>query len=258
MSISAEDLLLEISRCPNVTSIMGGNRHHPCADIVNSQGVKEIDDFQVPEPWNGDIRTAKLLYLSSNPSISGVEEYPRWNSQDSKISDFFHHRFGGGHKLWVKDGKYALSNDGSYLPATAYWSEIVNRSSELFGRAASPGIDYTLTEIVHCKSRNMIGVESAINECAARYLLRVLEVSGANVIASIGKKVGDLLRTALGARGSDPIIGPRKIAGKQRLMLFLAAPASNKPRVISKILTPDQISLVRSYLEEGSALNSLA
>lgn len=253
MSENDDRLLYEIIRCTNVVSIIDGEASHPCADIVNSQGVARIGDFQVPEPWNGDIQGARLLYLSSNPSISEIEEYPQWNWQDGQINDFFHNRFGGGVKSWVSEGKYALAKDGSYLPATAYWSEIANRSSELFGRQVVPGIDYALTEIVHCKSRNMIGVESAINECGARWLLRVLQVSGASVIASIGKKVGDLLRQSLGVSENDLVVGPQEIAGKPRLVLFLAAPASNKPRVISKVLTPDQVELVRSYLGEGSA-----
>jgi len=250
MTSTADELLREISRCPNVLSIIAGNTRHPCAEIVLSQSVVDIEDFQVPEPWNGDIRLARLLYLSSNPSISDVEEYPVWKSHNTLIEDFFVHRFGGGLKPWVIEGKRALAKDGTYLRATPYWSEIANRSAELFGRAVTPGVDYALTEIVHCKSRSMIGVDSAITECGERYLSRVLQASEATVVASIGSKAGDLLRKALHETGTESIIGPREIAGKKRLVLFLAAPGSSKPRIISRVLTPEEAQLVGDHLSD--------
>ena len=30
---------------------------------------------QIPEPWNGDIESSKILILSSNPSYDAAEEY---------------------------------------------------------------------------------------------------------------------------------------------------------------------------------------
>lgn len=246
------ELLAEIVQCPNITSVLACNLHNPCEKVVRSQGVSNLDYFQVPEPWNGDIVQAPLLYLSSNPSVSDVEEYPAWSSSDELIHDFFVHRFGGGIKAWVKSGKHGLARDGSYLPATAYWSEILNRSKELFGRDARPGKDYALTEIVHCKSRNMIGVASALDECSKRYLNKVLEISGADIIALIGKKVGDRFRSALKVSDDTKLVGPRSLAGRERLILFLAAPGSNKPRVINKVFTSDEIRLIRNTLERRS------
>ena len=52
--------------------------------------------LQVPEPWSGNLEHAPILFLSSNPSISTAELYPRWEWPDEEIADFFGRRFGGG------------------------------------------------------------------------------------------------------------------------------------------------------------------
>ena len=148
----------------------------------------------------------------------------------------------------MKDGKFGMSRDGSYLNATAYWSEIINRSNELFGRETEPGVDYALTEIVHCKSGNMIGVEAALEECGRRYLLRVLKVSGARVIAAVGQRAGQILRLALQIDEHINLVGPKLIADRERYVIFLAAPGSSKPRRIQRIFSKPEIELIRSVL----------
>ncbi|MFN8489582.1 MAG: hypothetical protein U0350_18505 [Caldilineaceae bacterium] len=253
MTISGTDLLLEIARCPNVIKILEGNKYHPCHEIVKSQEVKLIDDFQIPEPWNGNIETARLLYLSSNPSISDNDEkelYPTWNWPEERIQDFFNHRFGGSKEQWVKNGKYAKKQEGLYMERhQPYWTEMMNRSEELYGREVVPGLDYAFTEIVHCKSKNNCGVKVACNECTGRYLQRVLEISGASVIAVVGDKAKKGMSIILDRLEEQHFIQPQLIAGKERIILFLAAPNSNKPRKIEKVLPPAELSLVRSYLK---------
>lgn len=250
------DLLYEIARCPNVPLCMQkGAEDHPCYEIVNSQRVDDISDFQVPEPWNGAIEDAPLLYVSSNPTISQVEKYPRWDWPDELVEDFFARRFsgggrfGGGRQQWVKDGKACLRRDGTYAKPNRYWSEMLNRSSELFGRPVNPGEDYVLTEIVHCKSRALIGVGKAtVEECVGRYLDRVLEVSAARVIAAVGKKAGRVLQSVLGSGGQAGALARCRIAGRERVVLFLAAPGSSKLRKIHRVLSEPEIEMVRSLL----------
>ena len=58
---------------------------------------------------------------------------------------------------------------------------------ELLGREAQPGIDYALTEIVHCKSKHETGVREAEDFCANRYLKRVLSLSAAGILVVLGK-----------------------------------------------------------------------
>lgn len=246
------NLLREIVHCDNVEKcLFGQNEGHLCYSIVQSQGVVSLDNFQVPEPWNGNIVSAPILFLSSNPSISEIEDYPYWGWQDDLIEDFFTHRFGGGRKDWVRGGKYALRRDGSYLPATPFWSEVMNRATEILGRQANPGIDFAITEIVHCKSRSNIGVDNAIGECSNRYLLRVLGVSNSNILACIGKKVGSLVREAMRVKKDVRSIGPRVVADRERLVLFLNAPGSSEPRVLEKVFSHEEIGEIRSFVNNS-------
>lgn len=38
--------------------------------------------YQVPEPWNGDLEKADILFLSSNPGINVFEKFPRYIGRD--------------------------------------------------------------------------------------------------------------------------------------------------------------------------------
>jgi hypothetical protein len=87
-------LLLEIARCPHVRNcITNPDAVHPCSEIVRAQESKLLDHHQVPEPWLGNLATAPLLFISSNPSISSTEDYPRWSRSDDEILSYFNERF---------------------------------------------------------------------------------------------------------------------------------------------------------------------
>ena len=73
-----QDLLLQIARCPNVAHCLSGaGQSHPCSTIVNHQRTLGIHDPYVPVPWIGHIETAPILFLSSNPSVTGVDFAPK-------------------------------------------------------------------------------------------------------------------------------------------------------------------------------------
>ena len=94
------NLLIEISHCPIAKSIIENrSQENPCREIVLSQDIETISDFQLPEPWSGQISIAPLLFLSSNPSISLTEQYPLWSWSDEAITDYFIHRFGTGQRI---------------------------------------------------------------------------------------------------------------------------------------------------------------
>lgn len=72
-----EKLLEEITTCENIQKILNGNLDSDCKKcekIVNSQKCN-FEDFQLPEPWNGDLENCKILFISSNPSINR-KKYP--------------------------------------------------------------------------------------------------------------------------------------------------------------------------------------
>ena len=167
-------LLLEIARCPEAAHCFTHpTADHPCQKIIQVQGAGSLAELQVPEPWSGELEHALILFLSSNPSISTAEVYPRWKWPDEEIADFFGGRFGGGRRQWIKDGTKSLRPDGSYGKATAFWAAVRQRAMELWQGDVRPGVDYALTEIVHCKSKSEIGVAEARKRCVPRYLRRV-------------------------------------------------------------------------------------
>ena len=110
-------LLQEITHCPEAAHCFTHpTAAHPCQKIVQVQGAGSLAELQVPEPWSGDLEGAPVLFLSSNPSISTAEVYPRWEWADEEIADFFGGRFGDGRmgdnkkrrnegKVWYEAGK---------------------------------------------------------------------------------------------------------------------------------------------------------
>lgn len=88
-------LIEQITHCPEVDAVWQGEAGHPCRKIVLTQSTSS-EEFQVPEPWAGHLSQAPLLFISSNPSISDDEPYPRWSDPADERVDFFDNRFGPG------------------------------------------------------------------------------------------------------------------------------------------------------------------
>jgi hypothetical protein len=91
--------------------------------------------------------------------------YPNWDWSSTEVYDYFNNRFGGGDKNWIISGTKSLQIDGTYSRATRFWAEVKKRSIELLHRDVIPGLDYALTEIVHCKSRKQMGVKQSQKQC---------------------------------------------------------------------------------------------
>ena len=91
-----DELLLGIANCPNVARCLDQpGSGHACAKVVGAQ--RGFDGEHVlPEPWSGHLETAPILFVSSNPSISGGELAPRMGWSDEQMVDFYRYRFGDG------------------------------------------------------------------------------------------------------------------------------------------------------------------
>lgn len=237
------DLLIEIARCPNVTACLTNpSRAHSCADVVRSQKTTKVD-HQLPEPWSGDLEHAPILFVSSNPSIADESHdfYPRTGWSDAKIRDYFQNRFGGGRTTWVSAEAYR---------SVQYWAEVRGRASELLGRDARPGLDFALTEVVHCKSRNNVGVDSARDECSRRYLGRVLECSRARVIVVLGKHARTAVERHLCLQHLTNPVGPIRIGQVERYIAFLGQPGSSEARTFARCL-PDSLATLQTQLTDS-------
>jgi hypothetical protein len=247
-------LLLEIARCRNAEHCLA-NPHldHPCAQIVGSQRAS-YPDFQVPEPYSGDLH-APILFLGSNPSFAELEEYPRATWSDDEIADFFVHRFTGGRRPWVRDGLYILLRDGSHKANwVRYWAAIRQRAAELLGRPdVRPGIDYAMSEIVHCKSRGEVGVAAAAGECTERYLLRLVAESDASVIVSVGRFAAMTISRAFGIPEGKSVSGGLEIGRRQRHFTFLPHANARKARTFRDCLTDKELRLLQRTVKERDA-----
>jgi hypothetical protein len=241
---ATNDLLLEIARCPNFNSSEG----NPCKTIVQTQ-LEE--DYQVPEPWSGDLEHAPILFLSSNPSISVREKYPRSTWSDDEMIDFFSHRFGGGGiENWTKDGKYTLLECGGYKKTwVRYWASVRGRAAELLGRKdVQPGVDYTFSEVVHCKSHKEIGVSKALPECAGRYLKKVVTQSGAQVVVCFGRFAPVVVRQAFGISDNVNVSEPVNVGNRPRIFTFMPHPNARIVRSFAGCISPSELERLKSWL----------
>lgn len=82
----SQKLLCEVVRCRELSEATR-NAAHPCSEIVRFQD--RIDaDFQPPTPWVGRLSEAPILFIGSNPNISGREHYPIDTSGTSSDAGF--------------------------------------------------------------------------------------------------------------------------------------------------------------------------
>lgn len=193
---STEELLLSVARCTEITRAVE-DPVHPCHKVVSVQNQSSLRGFQLPEPWNGSIDQAPLLFVSSNPSYAPHEMYPNGDEQDwpdDLVVDFFINRFGGGQREWIRNGNRAQRIDGTYPGRTVFWPRTKSIAADLFGRNVIAGKDYAITEVVHCKSLNATGVSEAGRHCMTLHLGRVLSIAPANVIVVFGDKAKPISR----------------------------------------------------------------
>ena len=165
-------LLLEISNYVEVEKTKA-NSNHACNEIVESQN----GGFQLPEPWNGHLDTAEILFISSNPSIDTNENYPTSCWENEKIISFFENRFENTPKnQW-----------------STYWRTILKWASWIIPNIGFDKI--AITEIVHCKSRSEFGVTPYCQKtCFNKWLREILKIFKGKYIFVVGKKAEDYIK----------------------------------------------------------------
>jgi hypothetical protein len=207
------ELALSVARCPEV-SRAADDPQHPCHKVVCFQDQYE-GPFQVPEAWAGKLETAKVIFLSSNPSISAGEPaakarykhlpelYPTAEWDDQLTADFMLNRFDSA-AGWVNNNLQHLKADGDgetpgeiLRRATAgepvdrgarerYWSWIQKQTQKLVGDESPWYENVVMTEVVHCKSKDEHGVSEAAHFCSSKHMDRVLSGSPAGLIVIVG------------------------------------------------------------------------
>lgn len=242
-------LLLEIVHCPVVPDVLRGGVRHPCGSIVRAQAVSSLADVQVPEPWTGAIERAPILFVGSNPNLSTDSVHPLWCWPGAEVEEHFRARFDGD---LIVDGVRYRRIDGSLSRIVPTWAAQRAIAGELLGRAADPGRDYAITNVVHCKSNGEVGVRSAVGHCADRYLDRVLALAPARVLVLLGGAAAGALRGRLPVPTSSPGVAMVRAGGRRRAVIRLAHPAAREAkRSLAESLEAAGSSLaaVRSILD---------
>ena len=247
--VATRELLQQITGCPEVRACRAGDDGHPCVAIVGVQRATPPDMVQLPEPWSGFLDHAPLLFISSNPSLSEDENYPTTSWTADLVETYFNARFDPqkGHV------NHSQSRDGQWSKhPVRFWSAAQARAREIWDRPVNPGVDYALTEVVHCKSRQERGVASALDHCADLYLGRVVSASPALVLVVFGRPAEAAVRRVL-LDGSTHPIAPVTIEGIERLVVFLPHPNARVRRTCLHVLGEDGLARVRDHLNTYSS-----
>jgi len=224
MQINSNSLLDEICHCSNIADcIRGGNNKNPCYNITAAQEIKNINNFQVPEPWSGSIVTAPVLFVGDYASVCYDDEYPVYGWPSHLMENYFNHRFSGGLKPWIKDGLYPLYKNGQHSPVwNRFWSSCKNRALELYRKAdLAAGFDFSTTMAIRCRVDKANNIKEALDECVKRYLVKVICLAGAAIIVGLGKIAAASIRSVFYIQGEDNVYGPIVINNKPRYFAFL-------------------------------------
>src|SRR5574344_2843407 len=120
-----------------------------------------------------------------------------------------------------------------------HWSSIRKTVAKLYGRSVDdviPGVDYAMTEIVHCKTTETFCKNKPYSECTDRYLDKLVGVSGAKVILVVGGVASRIVRRRYHiAKDKNRIKKDVEINGRKFDFIFIADPSSLFPRKIEKI-----------------------
>ena len=229
-------LLLRIARCLLIAQA-AARAPHPCHRVVGTQTVPE-PDRQVPEGWAGNLRDARVVFLSSNPSISlaepggpadAVEPYPTASASDEYIAEFLGRRFDQTVRPlpYICQDSRSLMRNGRYAKAIRFWTEIRRRADELLDDA-DPACNYVMTEVVHCKSRRNVGAAAASGTCARRYLSDILQLTEAPIVVVMGKIAQQVIRDWFPELPQPPDIHPQaELGGRRRTFLFIGQPGTS-------------------------------
>ena len=220
-TLKAKNLALAISSCSDVCTAIS-DKNHPCHKVVDWQADKhgtQITEvlgskLHRPEPWTGDLESAKILFLSSNPSFNPVENYPNWNSNqwtDDEISSFGAERFSISEerKFGATDSRIKTKQDrtigfsGERSSKVHHWTWVRRYAAFVLGKEisnVSAISDYVMTELVHCKSPHEEGVLEALSHCVDQWFGEIMDISPASLIFVTGAKAAEAVTQIYGEK----------------------------------------------------------
>jgi hypothetical protein len=221
----ATNLARSICSCSELSKALGDSSH-PCHKVVMTQNAMlqgDEDMRQRPEPWIGNLQNSKVLFVSSNPSISDDqdvsirENFPTFGVSEDDSADFFINRFDADgetpHATFnfrklanflfrSNDGKYRGKGNSFNKPIET-WQGVYERAKEILGEDCDPTKNYALTEVVKCKSKKEEGVKEASATCIEKWMGKVMDVSPAKLVVIIGAPARNNFAHKIADLGSD-------------------------------------------------------
>ena len=273
---NAIQLLEKIIQCSNINDAFQ-NIPSKCKEVVMFQekflekhkdklNLENKAVFAVPEPWSGDILKARILLISSNPSISTEDftenQYPLKLIQNAKLTssinkldyyDFFTNRF----------QKEIYTSNEEFL-AVPFWRTIEDWYLKLTKNKNSNGLvskvnryrgkDFVITELVHCKSKSEVGVSEAMDTCFDKWFEKIIQLCKAKIIIILGAESRDKIlvwlfpenRDIINERGRyiEPYPKLYTLFNKKLSLVFFPHPSA-------KYGSPDLYSFIQRAYKNG-------
>lgn len=209
MNSNAKNIAWEIINCGLQNA---PNPNSDCNALYKSQQCTSIADFQIPEPWNGDIENAPILFVGLNPGFLDVELYPKLGNQywtlangkfdTVKVEDFFEHRFNSSYQYVKYPNRTKIVPAGyKLLRGRTFWAYVKSIADKILNTSNSnPGVDFAITEIVHCKSQNISCIHSTCYDiCFNKHFGNILSIAqNLQYIVVLGRPTRDRISKYFG------------------------------------------------------------
>ena len=211
----------------------------------------------MPEPWQGHIETAPILFISMNPGYGSNEVFPTPSWSDEKTIDFFERRFdpAAGWTRFRPGNLIDLRlNDTSGREffrnrSVPHWRYINTCATELLGREPVFGRDIAMTMAVHCKSSCGDVAKPAMRKCALKWLNQTMEHSTASIIVLLGNDARDACARMWGfdkrRRVHFDVCTPKQ----ERAAVLLPHPAARNRGKFEDYVTPKELQSLRALLQ---------
>jgi hypothetical protein len=239
--LARRNALLQIARCPLFA--LGGMAGSPCQTILGVQNNLPHAQRQVPEPWRGRL-DSPLLFVSSNPSIDPDDDSPLACNSDEELVSYFEAGFPQAFP------RVRLRNGNVRPNYVRFWASLRNRAAEIWNLPPNeirPGLDFSITEIVHCKSQSEVGVTAALGTCKQLHWNTIISASSAQLIVVIGK----VARDSFSLPFPIPVL-QREVGLQNRWALTLPAPNSRRiQKKVSAHYSEQQLSQIRQELYDA-------